>query len=1167
MLFNSIFGRKNSNSSNSSSSKGVKLNKKNHQPRRMTLEPLETRDLLSVTTGAIDNAEYAEIRAKYPDFNLPKLQADLNVMTITPDDGALSLADLKSAIADAGTTQKPDLILVRTSATANSVTYTSSSDEISINIDASRYGSVTIIGWGEENFTLDANQKFRVMSVSGSSTIVNLGGLTILGGKTPVSGGGIYNSSGTLTITNSTISGNIASSFGGGIYNSGTLIITNSEISRNISSSFCGGIYNYGTLIITNSEISRNNAYSYGGGIYNESGTLAVTNSEISGNIASSRGGGIYNESGTLTVTNSTIAGNTASGSSSYGGGIYQSGSSSTAKVYNTIIACNTAKSDGNDIYNAGFGSVYGYNSLSSCTEWGDEDNNVVYDQNLPLFIDANKGDYRLTIGSQAIDKGNNAYAVDSQGVALAYDLDGFPRIVNGAVDIGAYEYNSYTVLPIPQTSIFVSDDKQVFGVNIYPVDNATGYRIEYSLNDDFSDSVIIDVQVGMNELVTYQKPQTCYWRIKAVGDNVNYLDSDYSVIHSAFLSVPVRDILLSTYTPKAGTVITATLTPADATAEYQWYSGDTLIEGATGSSFTVTADQIGQTITCVAEGTDGYTNTVSATTEIVPAITLDVPVISPLITYNNTIIIANWSIVDNANSYTLEYQLDGADQWTTISNLQSTSASFIGAFGQTYNVRVKSNGEGAYSDSDYSPIQTITIADNLSAQNDFVKTTLNTPAVIDYRANDEATDWSLTTVQFGKASHGEYTVNEDGTIVYTPEEGFFGTDGIGYVLVSPSGKTSIGTIVISVGLPIATSVQKAFGDHTPSTAMAPSVDTLTEWDSCYIELWAQGVNELRAGETTITMSYNPAVYSVPTFAACADGAVLSVSQGVELPDGSVQVELTVSTTQALSSQTDNLYLGTVVLTPSMEQGAGIADPLVSESICSLDGVNLTTTVDTMSYDLTHSGKVDVDDFVAFAIVFGLKPGNMSPDNPLYAQAVKADFNKDGVVNVDDFVSFATNFGASKAAAVKPVAQPGATAEQVRNDEVDASECEIRNTELIDSQVEFSEMELAVPTVQPASPISQSSPCGESVIPFASLTPLPPSNHSTLEAYSAALLDLYDNLNQSAALTALSFKAVDESLGFENDSFDFLFDDSDSDADCSDVDLSAVLDELELELA
>ena len=1167
MLFNSIFGRKNSNSSNSSSSQGVKLNKKNHQPRSMTLEPLETRDLLSVTTGAIDNAEYAEIRVQYPDFNLPKLQADLNVMTITPDDGALSLADLKSAIAVAGTTQKPDLILVRTSATANSVTYTSSSDEISINIDASRYGSVTIIGWGEENFTLDASQKFRVMSVSGSSTIVNLGGLTIQGGKTPVSGGGIYNSSGTLTVTNSMISGNIASSFGGGIYNSGTLIITNSEISRNVSSFFCGGIYNSGTLIITNSEISRNNAYSYGGGIYNESGTLAVTNSEISGNIASSRGGGIYNESGTLTVTNSTIAGNTASGSSSYGGGIYQSGSTSSAKVYNTIIACNTAKSDGNDIYNTGFGSVYGYNSLSSCTEWGDEDNNVVYDQNLPLFIDANIGDYRLAIGSQAIDKGNNAYAVDSQGVALVYDLDGFPRIVNGAVDIGAYEYNSYTVLPIPQTSIFVSDDKQVFGVNIYPVDNAAGYRIEYSLNDDFSDSVIIDAQVGMNELVTYQKPQTCYWRVKAVGDKVNYLDSDYSVIHSAFLSVPVRDILLSTYTPKAGTVITATLTPADATAEYQWYSGDTLIEGATGSSFTVTADQIGQTITCVAEGTDGYTNTVSATTEIVSTITLDVPVISPLITYNNTIIIANWSIVDNANSYTLEYQLDGADQWTTISNIQSTSASFIGALGQTYNVRVKSNGEGAYSDSDYSPIQTITIADNLYAQNDFVKTTLNTPAVIDYRANDEATDWSLTTAQFGKASHGEYTVNEDRTIVYTPEEGFFGTDGIGYVLVTPSGKTSIGTIVISVGLPIATSVQKTSGDHTPSTAMAPSVDSLTEWDSCYIELWAQGVNELSAGETTITMSYNPAIYSAPTFAACADGAVLSVSQGVEFPDGSVQVELTVSTTQALSSQTDNLFLGTVVLTPSMEQGAGIADPLASESVCSLNGVNLTTTVETMSYDLTHSGKVDVDDFVAFAIVFGLKPGNMSPDNPLYAQAVKADFNKDGVVNSDDFIAFATNFGASKAAAVKPVAQPSATAEQVRNDEVDASECEIRNTELIDSQVEFSEMELAVPTVQPASPISQSSPCGESVIPFASLTPLPPSNHSTLEAYSAALLDLYDNLNQSAALTALSFKAVDESLGFENDSFDFLFDDSDSDADCSDVNLSAVLDELELELA
>ena len=74
MLFNSIFGRKNSTSS--TSSQAVKLNKKNHQPRSISFEPLESRGLLTVTTGAIDNDAYDEIRAAYPEFNLPELQAD-----------------------------------------------------------------------------------------------------------------------------------------------------------------------------------------------------------------------------------------------------------------------------------------------------------------------------------------------------------------------------------------------------------------------------------------------------------------------------------------------------------------------------------------------------------------------------------------------------------------------------------------------------------------------------------------------------------------------------------------------------------------------------------------------------------------------------------------------------------------------------------------------------------------------------------------------------------------------------------------------------------------------------------------------------------------------------------------------------------------------------------
>jgi hypothetical protein len=166
-----------------------------------------------------------------------------------------------------------------------------------------------------------------------------------------------------MSITN----GRSSYGYGGGIENSGTLIITNALIKGNGG----GGIHNnYGAMVtITNSTISGNTATattsdsSYGGGIYN-SGTLTVISSTISGNTAttsdSSYGGGIYN-SGTLTVTNSTIYGNTATTSgSSYGGGIYNSG---TLTVTNSTIYGNTAASSGGGIYNTS-GTLKLYNTI-----------------------------------------------------------------------------------------------------------------------------------------------------------------------------------------------------------------------------------------------------------------------------------------------------------------------------------------------------------------------------------------------------------------------------------------------------------------------------------------------------------------------------------------------------------------------------------------------------------------------------------------------------------------------------------------------------------------------------------------------------------------------------------------------------------------------------------
>ena len=114
-------------------------------------------------------------------------------------------------------------------------------------------------------------------------------------------GGGIRNV-GTATISNSTISGNTAFpgfNRGGGIINYGAAAIYNSTISGNTA--FDGGgidnetILNSSlqpTLTISDSTISGNSAALAGGGISNNEGTATISDSTISGNTAV-RGGGI----------------------------------------------------------------------------------------------------------------------------------------------------------------------------------------------------------------------------------------------------------------------------------------------------------------------------------------------------------------------------------------------------------------------------------------------------------------------------------------------------------------------------------------------------------------------------------------------------------------------------------------------------------------------------------------------------------------------------------------------------------------------------------------------------------------------------------------------------------------------------------------------------------
>ncbi|MCL2622315.1 MAG: hypothetical protein FWD31_01510, partial [Planctomycetaceae bacterium] len=360
-----------------------------HKSRKLQYEPLEERALLAV--NPVPSEVWSEVTAKYSDLNWMDI-GDYNYIEITSDE--LSSFSLRNAMTHAGTTPENDLIVVRTTDTQNKITLEGT--ELLINIDAKEFGSVTIVSLGEERLTVDGDQQSRVFNIASGSEAA-FAGLTITGG---------------LAEDTDEIYGD--KYLGGGIHNAGTLIVANCMVSGNHAIAG-GGIANFGTLTVTNSMIVENTT-----GFYHDVGGPGTV------------GGGIANYD-TLTVTNSTICFNTSSWS---GGGIFSSSSSTSTTLYNTIVVFNHSVNwtDIDAFWETMV--VDGSNNLGTFTDWSnDSGENFLYDPELPLFVDAENGDYRLARNSQAIDKGSNDY------VASEFDLDGKSRISGNTVDIGAYEY------------------------------------------------------------------------------------------------------------------------------------------------------------------------------------------------------------------------------------------------------------------------------------------------------------------------------------------------------------------------------------------------------------------------------------------------------------------------------------------------------------------------------------------------------------------------------------------------------------------------------------------------------------------------------------------------------------------------------------------------------
>ena len=355
--------------------------------------------------------------------------------------------------------------------------------------------NVTIVGPGAASLAVDAGGASRVFYLqAGATGDIVMSGLTISGGNVTGDGGGILvKNAGDSSFDSVVVTGNTATGNGGGIVfpydgRDHNQSIANSKIFANASGTNGGGVYfgavlsNSFTQTVSASTIEGNTAAERGGGIYLQEDYAPgfIVDSTISGNSAP-LGGGVFLNSSPLTIANSTLTLNSAGD----GGGINASGNSPRLTVLMSTITDNSAGTSGggirlsdtlnfpttvtgsivsgnsagsagsHDIFSGGSATLNGDSDLFGVVSVSaDNTTNVITSTSPGLGPLADNGGPTRTMsllaGSPALNAGPATVPVFA-GNQFDQRGAGYPRVVLGAVDIGAYEVS--TPPPAPTTT------------------------------------------------------------------------------------------------------------------------------------------------------------------------------------------------------------------------------------------------------------------------------------------------------------------------------------------------------------------------------------------------------------------------------------------------------------------------------------------------------------------------------------------------------------------------------------------------------------------------------------------------------------------------------------------------------------------------------------------
>jgi len=258
-----------------------------------------------------------------------------------------AVCSLRDAIHEANNSQPPhDIYLPGGTFT---LTRIGAHENSNVTGDLDLNNDIFIEGQGPEETIIQSGVGDRVFHVTGSVVIQSV---TVRGGNINAEGGGIL-STGSLTLSNTVVTGNTASGFdGGGVYNTGSLFINYSTLANNTASDDGGGLYSTGPTTIDNSTFTSNDVIvNRGGGVYLLNANSSISNSTFSGNTSNDYGGGLYYEGGTHNLTGSSIVGNSTGVTPGGGGGIFIANGS--ISVATSTISSNWAV-DGAGIFNGG---------------------------------------------------------------------------------------------------------------------------------------------------------------------------------------------------------------------------------------------------------------------------------------------------------------------------------------------------------------------------------------------------------------------------------------------------------------------------------------------------------------------------------------------------------------------------------------------------------------------------------------------------------------------------------------------------------------------------------------------------------------------------------------------------------------------------------------------